>query len=79
MNGHCGLDQAGNYIKCDSEYVSVMQSAAITSIYAKLIFRNVQCGSLQCKEGDHNPIIDGMDKLFSRTIISIKGLEYECK
>lgn len=30
-------------------------------------------------QGDHNPIIDGMDQLFSKTIISIRGAEYECK
>lgn len=42
--------------------------------------RNVQCGSLQCKDGDRTPIIDGwMEQLYSRTIISIKGIEYECK
>ncbi|XP_070509632.1 disintegrin and metalloproteinase domain-containing protein 12 isoform X4 [Chironomus tepperi] len=59
MNGHCGMDQTGRYIKCEPE--------------------NVQCGSLQCKDGDSTPIIEGMDQLYSRTIISIRGVEYECK
>lgn len=49
------------------------------SVFLLRLHRNVQCGSLQCKEGDHQPIIDGMDHLFSRTIISIRGVEYECK
>ncbi|TMW45919.1 hypothetical protein DOY81_009004, partial [Sarcophaga bullata] len=38
---------------------------------------NVQCGTLQCKEGERQPVNEG--DLHSRTIISIKGLEYECK
>lgn len=40
---------------------------------------NVVCGTLQCKEGERQPTVDGMDQLNSRTIISIKGEEYECK
>lgn len=44
-----------------------------------LLRRNVQCGSLQCKDGDSTPIIEGMNQLYSRTIISIRGIEYECK
>ncbi|CAO1336972.1 unnamed protein product [Diamesa tonsa] len=60
INGHCGTDQAGHYLKCEPE--------------------NVQCGSLQCKDGDRTPIVDGWtEQPFSRTIISIKGIEYECK
>jgi len=42
-------------------------------------YRNVQCGTLQCKEGERQPVNDGIDQLYSRTIISIKGQEYECK
>lgn len=42
-------------------------------------YRNVQCGSLQCRDGDKQPISERPDLLFSRTIISIKGIEYECK
>ncbi|XP_055390177.1 disintegrin and metalloproteinase domain-containing protein unc-71 isoform X3 [Condylostylus longicornis] len=59
INGHCGRDPNGHYIKCEPE--------------------NVQCGTLQCKEGDRQPRNDGIDQLYSRTIISIKGNEYECK
>lgn len=56
----------------------------LTPIIRHFIFfvvhtRNVQCGSLQCKDGDSTPIIEGMDQLYSRTIISIRGVEYECK
>lgn len=40
--------------------------------------RNVVCGSLQCKDGDRQPNMDGY-QLSSKTIISIKGVEYECK
>ncbi|XP_037932465.1 uncharacterized protein LOC119667246 [Teleopsis dalmanni] len=47
--------------------------------YIKCEPENVQCGTLQCKEGERQPINDGIDQLYSRTIISIKGLEYECK
>ncbi|XP_063707352.1 disintegrin and metalloproteinase domain-containing protein 22 isoform X2 [Culicoides brevitarsis] len=59
INGHCGTDQSGNYVKCEPE--------------------NVQCGSLQCRDGDKQPVSERSDLLFSRTIISIKGSEYECK
>ncbi|KAK0160523.1 hypothetical protein PV328_007925 [Microctonus aethiopoides] len=58
INGHCGTDKDGHYIKCDLD--------------------NVQCGSLQCQEGSKEPVIAGMDP-WSRTIISSKGTEYECK
>lgn len=59
----------GNFVNCLNSCL----------VFPFLLLRNVQCGSLQCKEGDAQPIIDGMDQLFSRTIISIRGLEYECK
>ncbi|XP_031781121.1 zinc metalloproteinase-disintegrin-like NaMP isoform X4 [Nasonia vitripennis] len=39
---------------------------------------NVRCGLLQCQEGSKQPAIDGIDTQYSRTIISIKGKEYEC-
>lgn len=59
INGHCGNDSPGRYVKCAHE--------------------NVRCGSLQCQMGTRTPIVIGLDELYSRTIISIKGLEYECK
>ncbi|XP_018367341.1 PREDICTED: uncharacterized protein LOC108763910 isoform X7 [Trachymyrmex cornetzi] len=40
---------------------------------------NVHCGSLQCQQGSKQPVIDGMKDLHTRTIISIKNQEYECK
>ncbi|XP_046734645.1 disintegrin and metalloproteinase domain-containing protein unc-71 isoform X3 [Diprion similis] len=40
---------------------------------------NIHCGSLQCQSGNKQPVISGMDQLYSRTIISIKGQDYECK
>ncbi|XP_046802620.1 uncharacterized protein LOC111677536 isoform X5 [Lucilia cuprina] len=45
--------------------------------FVKCEAENVQCGTLQCKEGERQPVNEG--DLYSRTIISIKGLEYECK
>ncbi|XP_026673675.1 disintegrin and metalloproteinase domain-containing protein 12 isoform X5 [Ceratina calcarata] len=57
LNGHCGTDSSGHYIKCERE--------------------NVHCGSLQCQRGAKQPAVEGIDH--SRTIISIKGKEYECK
>ncbi|XP_050076828.1 uncharacterized protein LOC126563597 isoform X8 [Anopheles maculipalpis] len=59
INGHCGKDSNGNYIKCEPE--------------------NIQCGSLQCKDGDRTPVEDCSEHLYSRAIISIRGTEYECK
>ncbi|XP_055712336.1 disintegrin and metalloproteinase domain-containing protein unc-71 isoform X4 [Phlebotomus papatasi] len=59
MNGHCGIDNNGEFKKCEPE--------------------NILCGSLQCKEGERQPVIFGTDDLYSTTIISIKGVEYECK
>ncbi|XP_033239029.1 disintegrin and metalloproteinase domain-containing protein unc-71 isoform X3 [Drosophila pseudoobscura] len=47
--------------------------------YIKCDPENVQCGTLQCKDGERQPVNDGIDQLYSRTIISIKGQEYECK
>ncbi|KAF2904688.1 hypothetical protein ILUMI_01494, partial [Ignelater luminosus] len=40
---------------------------------------NVRCGSLQCTLGNRYPLVKGLDEMYSRTIISIKGIEYECK
>ncbi|XP_024884938.1 disintegrin and metalloproteinase domain-containing protein 11 isoform X17 [Temnothorax curvispinosus] len=40
---------------------------------------NVRCGSLQCQQGSKRPVIDGMKDLHTRTIISIRNQEYECK
>lgn len=58
----------------------IFSSSQIFWIFAlNLVCRNVICGSLQCKDGDRQPAIEGMDQLNSRTIISIKGVEYECK
>ncbi|KAF4518677.1 hypothetical protein B566_EDAN002711 [Ephemera danica] len=59
LNGNCGKDPTGRYIKCEAE--------------------NVRCGSLQCKLGNRYPIVAGMDQLYSRTIVSIEGKEFECK
>ncbi|XP_021701445.1 uncharacterized protein LOC5569251 isoform X4 [Aedes aegypti] len=59
INGHCGKDASGNYIKCEPE--------------------NIQCGSLQCKDGDRTPVEDCSDHQYAKAIISIKGVEYECK
>ncbi|XP_032686747.1 disintegrin and metalloproteinase domain-containing protein 12 isoform X5 [Odontomachus brunneus] len=59
INGHCGTDTTGHFIKCEAE--------------------NVRCGSLQCQQGSKQPVIDGMKDYYSRTIISIKSQEYECK
>ncbi|KAG1661608.1 Disintegrin and metalloproteinase domain-containing protein 22 [Nymphon striatum] len=41
-------------------------------------FRNLYCGTLHCMEGSLTPMIRNMT-LFSRTIIAIRGKEYECK
>ncbi|XP_011257303.2 disintegrin and metalloproteinase domain-containing protein 22 isoform X17 [Camponotus floridanus] len=40
---------------------------------------NVRCGSLQCQQGSKQPVIEEMKDYYSRTIISIKSQEYECK
>ncbi|XP_014241701.2 disintegrin and metalloproteinase domain-containing protein 22 isoform X4 [Cimex lectularius] len=40
---------------------------------------NARCGSLQCQSGSSYPLLAGVDQLYSRTIISMKGVEYECK
>ncbi|KAK2583419.1 hypothetical protein KPH14_009404 [Odynerus spinipes] len=59
INGHCGTDASGHFVKCEME--------------------NVRCGSLQCQLGNKQPVIDGMDQLYSITTITMKGQEYECK
>nr|XP_023011659.1 disintegrin and metalloproteinase domain-containing protein 11 [Leptinotarsa decemlineata] len=61
INGHCGSDTTGRFLKCSPE--------------------NVRCGSLQCQHGNRYPVVAGLDQSqdHSRTIISIKGREYECK
>ncbi|XP_066909274.1 disintegrin and metalloproteinase domain-containing protein 12 isoform X4 [Halyomorpha halys] len=47
--------------------------------YIKCDNENALCGSLQCQLGNAYPVSAGVDQLFSRTIISMKGVEYECK
>ncbi|XP_048479376.1 disintegrin and metalloproteinase domain-containing protein 11 isoform X5 [Plutella xylostella] len=47
--------------------------------YIKCEMENVRCGSLQCQLGNRYPIVQGMDDYYTRTIITIKGQEYECK
>ncbi|KAI4494456.1 hypothetical protein M0802_008948 [Mischocyttarus mexicanus] len=59
INGHCGTDASGHFIKCNSE--------------------NIRCGSLQCQDGYKQPIIEGMDELFTITKITMKGQEHQCK
>ncbi|CAH0718717.1 unnamed protein product, partial [Brenthis ino] len=59
VTGHCGQDNNGNYMKCDTE--------------------NVRCGSLQCQSGNRYPVVPGMDEYYTRTVITIKGNEYDCK
>ncbi|CAH2086905.1 unnamed protein product [Euphydryas editha] len=59
VTGHCGKDNTGNFMKCDTE--------------------NVRCGSLQCQSGNRFPVVPGMDEYYTRTVITIKGKEYDCK
>ncbi|UYV64362.1 ADAM22 [Cordylochernes scorpioides] len=59
LNGNCGPDGKGGYIKCTED--------------------NVLCGSLQCQKGSRTPLLEGMDKQYSHTVMSINGREYECK
>ncbi|XP_064455366.1 disintegrin and metalloproteinase domain-containing protein 11-like isoform X2 [Ornithodoros turicata] len=40
---------------------------------------HVLCGTLQCQRGTRTPIVVGMEKQYTRTIVSIGGSEYECK
>lgn len=47
--------------------------------FVKCAPENVKCGTLQCQHGNRSPAEKGLDQLYSRTIISIKGVEYECK
>lgn len=47
--------------------------------YVKCAHENVRCGSLQCQLGTRYPVISGLDDLCSTTLISIRGVEYECK
>ncbi|XP_028038184.1 disintegrin and metalloproteinase domain-containing protein 11 [Bombyx mandarina] len=47
--------------------------------YIKCEMENVRCGSLQCQLGNRYPVVTGMDEYYTRTVITIKGNEYECK
>ncbi|CAH1154204.1 unnamed protein product [Phaedon cochleariae] len=49
--------------------------------FLKCAPENVRCGSLQCAHGSRYPVVAGLDQPqdHSRTIISMKGREYECK
>lgn len=47
--------------------------------YIKCLPENLQCGTLQCKNGERQPVKYGEEDLYSTTVISIKGIEYECK
>ncbi|UYV79269.1 ADAM22 [Cordylochernes scorpioides] len=50
-----------------------------TGNFLKCSSENILCGSLQCQRGGRNPLVQGMDKQFTRTIVSIEGKEFECK
>ncbi|XP_041977445.1 disintegrin and metalloproteinase domain-containing protein 11 isoform X2 [Aricia agestis] len=47
--------------------------------YIKCDVENVRCGSLQCQAGNRYPVVPGMDEYYTRTVITIKGNEYDCK
>ncbi|GBP43855.1 Disintegrin and metalloproteinase domain-containing protein 7 [Eumeta japonica] len=47
--------------------------------FVKCETENVRCGSLQCQLGSRYPIVPGMDEYYTRTVVTIKGTEYECK
>ncbi|XP_064071779.1 disintegrin and metalloproteinase domain-containing protein 22 isoform X2 [Vanessa tameamea] len=47
--------------------------------YMKCDAENVRCGSLQCQSGNRYPVVPGMDEYYTRTVITIKGNEYDCK
>ncbi|KAH6938350.1 hypothetical protein HPB50_008856 [Hyalomma asiaticum] len=47
--------------------------------YIKCTREHMMCGTLQCQRGARAPIVLGMEKLYTRTIISIEGSEFECK
>lgn len=47
--------------------------------YVKCSREHMMCGTLQCQRGTRTPIVTGMEKLYTRTIISIEGSEFECK
>ncbi|KAK9754756.1 Disintegrin [Popillia japonica] len=47
--------------------------------FVKCAPENVRCGSLQCHSGNRNPVSTGLGLDHTRTIISTKGVEYECK
>ncbi|XP_055586566.1 uncharacterized protein LOC129739173 isoform X3 [Uranotaenia lowii] len=59
INGHCGKDAQGNYIKCEPE--------------------NIQCGSLQCKNGEQTPVEDCGENSNSKAFITMGGSTYECR
>lgn len=47
--------------------------------YIKCAPEHVRCGSLQCELGNKVPIIEGLDQTYARTIMSTKGVQFECK
>lgn len=47
--------------------------------YLKCSREHMLCGTLQCQRGTRTPLVVGMEKLYTRTIISIEGSEFECK
>lgn len=93
INGHCGLDANNNYVRCESESVFtsffyfffiLIDRLVTRSLFLLLFFffqnkRHVMCGSLQCQMGTRNPMMAGMDQMYSRTLVSMAGREFECK
>lgn len=54
-------------------------SIIFENVYFSLLYRNVRCGSLQCRNGNPKPVANAENDLFSTTIIYNKGEQIECK
>ncbi|RZF46526.1 hypothetical protein LSTR_LSTR011893 [Laodelphax striatellus] len=63
-----------SYIKCDSHSNRLPRNKII-------LLENAKCGSLQCQNGNAQPILYNSDQVvnYATTIISMKGVEFECK
>uniref|UniRef100_A0A8D8SE29 Disintegrin and metalloproteinase domain-containing protein 11 n=1 Tax=Cacopsylla melanoneura TaxID=428564 RepID=A0A8D8SE29_9HEMI len=78
--GHGGV--AGNqacYDHFNSQGISTGNCGARDGHYVKCDDSNILCGTLHCKKGSRNPVLQYLQGNWLSTVIHLEGGEFECK